>query len=99
MNSSRPIENIIVCYCFGANISTLKTHVNLKEKFTRMGNLLLELKDVARPVFIFLDNHPSQINVYLFKWCKDRGIHIILFPPNCTHILQMCSKSILDQPY
>jgi len=54
----------------------------------------LELKDVERPIFIFMDNHPSHINFNLFKWCKDRGIHMISFPPNCTHILQMCDTSI-----
>ena len=38
-------------------------------------------------------NHRSHINVHLFKWCKDRGIRIISFPPNCMHILQMCNTN------
>ena len=54
----------------------------------------MELKDVACPVFIFSENHPSHINVHLFKWCKDQGILFISFPPYCTHILQMCDTSI-----
>lgn len=127
VDSSRPKENITVCYCFGANGSMLKSQVILKEKFNRMeeiayasgsvnGNFLftqtesgwqtkrsfeayihridLELKDVERPIFIFMDNHASHINYNLFMWCKDRGIHMVSFPPNCTHILQMCDTSI-----
>ena len=40
-----------------------------------------ELNDVARHVFIFLGNHPSHVDVHLFKWGKDWEIHITSFPP------------------
>ena len=36
-----------------------------------------ELKDVARPVFMFSDNYQSHIIFLLFKWrFGDQGIHI-----------------------
>ena len=54
----------------------------------------LMLKGVERPVIIFCDGHASHINYHLYEWCRAHGIIIVLFYPNCTHILQMCDVAV-----
>jgi len=54
----------------------------------------LEAKHVQKPLFITYDNHASHLNYDLFTWCSERDVHIVTFPPNTTHILQMCDVGI-----
>lgn len=54
----------------------------------------LEAKQVKKPIFITYDNHASHMNYDLFEWCSERQVHIVTFPPNTTHILQMCDVGI-----
>lgn len=56
----------------------------------------LEAKHVAKPFFITYDNHASHLNYDLFTWCYERNVHIVTFPPNTTHILQMCDVGIFS---
>lgn len=51
-------------------------------------HLVEQLDHIKRPIIITFDNHPSHLNVALFKWCKARGVELVTFPPNTTHILQ-----------
>ncbi|XP_070500748.1 uncharacterized protein [Chironomus tepperi] len=52
------------------------------------------LDHIQKPIFISLDNHPSHINYHLFKWCREREVHILSLPPNCTHILQVADIAV-----
>ena len=58
------------------NQSSFKDYIQrideeLKDVASHIQRIDEELKDVARiSVFIFLDNYPTHINVYLFKWCS-----------------------------
>ena len=42
--------------------------------------LIAEMEHVPKPNLIMYDNHPSHINMELFKDCSERDIHIITFP-------------------
>lgn len=65
------------------------------ESFEAYLKLLIdELAHIPKPILIMYDNHPSHINMELFKYCADRNIHIITFPPNTTSILQMADVSV-----
>jgi hypothetical protein len=50
------------------------------EEITKMG--------VVKPVLLYSDGHKSRMNLSMQEWCMDRGIILILFYPNSTHILQ-----------
>lgn len=61
-----------------------------KESFEGYLKLLIdEMDDIPKPIVFLFDNHSSHINMELFKYCQEREVHIITFPPNTTHILQM----------
>ncbi|KAG5671777.1 hypothetical protein PVAND_001954 [Polypedilum vanderplanki] len=54
----------------------------------------LKARNVLRPVVLFMDGHPSHINLDLYNWCLETGIILCLFYPNATHILQMADVSM-----
>lgn len=54
----------------------------------------LESDEIAKPYIIYYDNHSSHLNYELFRWCVDREVHVVTFPPNTTHILQACDVGI-----
>ena len=64
-------------FLFTQNESGWRKQRSFKDYIQRFDE---EFKDVSSPIFIFLNNHPSHINVQLFKVCKDWGIHIVSFP-------------------
>lgn len=39
-------------------------------------------------VILLFDGHHSHINLSLAKEANDRGVHLVLLPPNTTHALQ-----------
>ena len=56
--------------------------------------LIVEMKHVPKLILIMYDNHPSHINMELFKYCSERDVHIITFPPNTTSLLKMADVSV-----
>jgi len=51
-------------------------------------------KKIQLPVILFLDGHVSHLTYHLSMFCKDKGIHIIAFYPNSTHIQQPLDVAI-----
>lgn len=47
-------------------------------------------RDKDHPIFWFLDGHKSHYSFMFLEWCRANFIHVILFFPNATRILQMC---------
>ncbi|CAH1710854.1 unnamed protein product [Aphis gossypii] len=45
-------------------------------------------KNIKLPVILFLDGHVSHLTYHLSVFCESKGIHIIAFYPNATHIQQ-----------
>jgi len=41
-----------------------------------------------KPVLLLLDNHESHLSVDGIQFAKDNGIHLLSFPPHCSHRLQ-----------
>lgn len=57
--------------------------------FEYVANILEpHLKDVPKPVILFLDNHSSHVSLQLSEFCEEKGIILVALPPNTTHILQ-----------
>jgi len=40
------------------------------------------------PVLLLLDNHESHLSVDGIQFAKDNGVHLLSFPPHCSHRLQ-----------
>ena len=37
------------------------------------------------PVLLLFDNHESHTSIEVVSLCKDNGIHLLTFPPHCSH--------------
>ena len=60
-----------------------------------MEHFLKEVKPSKKdPVLLLFDNHESHISVELVSLCKDNGIHLLTFPPHCSHRLQPLDVSV-----
>lgn len=40
------------------------------------------------PVLLLLDNHESHCSLAALQFCRNNGLHVIAFPPHCSHRLQ-----------
>ncbi|XP_055707135.1 uncharacterized protein LOC129804094 isoform X3 [Phlebotomus papatasi] len=64
-------------------------------------NWVLEQK-IQFPVILYLDEHASYITLELSKFCKSKGIVLVLLYPNATHLIQPADKTFfapLQQKY
>lgn len=69
-------------------------------------NFLLFMKElqtftgatVDHPIVVFLDNHESHRALPVLEFCKTNGMHLISFPPHCSHKLQPLDVSVF-QPF
>ena len=43
---------------------------------------------IENPVLLLLDNHSSHLDYKVICFAKDNGIHMLTFPPHCSHRLQ-----------
>jgi len=50
------------------------------------------------PIIVFLDNHESHRALPVLEFCKENGMHLISFPPHCSHKLQPLDVSVF-QPF
>lgn len=66
VDSSRPKENITVCYCFGANDSMLKSQVILEEKFSRMEEIVY-VSGSVNGNFLFMQTESEWQNKRSFE--------------------------------
>ena len=42
----------------------------------------------ADPILLLLDNHASHVSMEAVRFCRENGIHLLTFPPHCSHRLQ-----------
>ena len=42
----------------------------------------------ASPILLLLDNHASHVSMEVVRFCRENGIHLLTFPPHCSHRLQ-----------
>lgn len=54
----------------------------------------LQLNNVEFPVVMFLDGHSSYFSLHLSTFCREKGIILIGFIPNATHLLQPMDVSL-----
>lgn len=50
--------------------------------------------DRERPIVLLLDNHESHRSLAALEFCRDNGIHVVSFPPHCSHRLQPLDVSV-----
>ncbi|EDW77184.1 uncharacterized protein Dwil_GK22069 [Drosophila willistoni] len=48
-----------------------------------------------RPVLLLMDNHVSHMSVEALDFADANGVHILSFPPHCSHRLQPLDVSVL----
>lgn len=46
------------------------------------------------PILLLLDNHESHRTLAVLKFCRDNGIHLLSFPPHCSHRMQPLDVSV-----
>jgi len=49
---------------------------------------------IEKPVLLLLDNHESHLSVDGIQFAKDHGVHLLSFPPHCSHRLQPLDCSV-----
>lgn len=42
----------------------------------------------SNPILLILDNHVSHVSLEAVRLCRDKGVHLLTFPPHCSHRLQ-----------
>ncbi|XP_051156768.1 uncharacterized protein LOC127278881 [Leptopilina boulardi] len=47
-----------------------------------------------QPKLLLLDNHDSHLSIQALDYCVEHGIHLVSFPPHCTHKLQPLDRSV-----
>lgn len=43
---------------------------------------------IEQPILLLLDNHVSHRSLNVLTFCRENGIHVLSFPPHCSHRLQ-----------
>lgn len=51
---------------------------------------------IDNPILMLLDNHVSHYCLEMLKFCRSNGIHMLSFPPHCTHRMQPLDVSIFS---
>lgn len=46
------------------------------------------------PVLLLLDNHESHVSIEAVDFAKNNGIHLLSFPPHCSHKLQPLDRTV-----
>ena len=46
------------------------------------------------PVILFFDGHQSHMSLALIEMARANSIHLVCFPPHCTHIIQPLDVSV-----
>lgn len=47
-----------------------------------------------KPVLLLLDNHESHRTLDVIRYCRANGIHMLSFPPHCSHRMQPLDVSV-----
>ena len=61
---------------------------NFLEWFQKMFLPAVKLYSSKLPVVLFFDGHHSHMSLKLIKVARNNNVHLMCFPPHCTHILQ-----------
>ncbi|KAJ8940724.1 hypothetical protein NQ314_010624 [Rhamnusium bicolor] len=58
-----------------------------KENFVKVLHHFIKYSGVSKenPCLLLLDNHQSHVNLDVIKSAKENGVHLLTFPPHCSH--------------
>lgn len=61
-----------------------------KENFVKVFRHFIKYSGASNenPCLLLLDNHQSHVNLDVIKLAKENGVHLLTFPPHCSHRLQ-----------
>ncbi|KAJ8310532.1 LOW QUALITY PROTEIN: hypothetical protein KUTeg_012397 [Tegillarca granosa] len=79
---------------FNVAKSTLADYVSGRPKVPNLAELSFQKK--LKSQFFFLDSHSSHEVTEMLLLARDDNIHVMTFPPHCTHHLQPLDKSVLN---
>lgn len=68
-----------------------ETYILFLEHFKKHTNV-----SPSNKVLLVLDNHSSQIHINALDFCKNHGIVLLSFPPQCSRRLQPLERSAYD---
>ena len=49
---------------------------------------------ITDPAVLFLDNHVSHLSLEAIEPARENGLHLVTFPPHCSHKLQPLDVSV-----
>ena len=59
-----------------------------REWFKKMFLPAVQNLTKKHPVILFFDGHHSHLTLDLIECARQNNVHLICFPPHCTHIMQ-----------
>jgi hypothetical protein len=67
-----------------------------KENFVLVMEHFIKYSGATRknPCLLLLDNHESHVNLDVVSLAKSNGVHLLTFPPHCSHRLQPLDVSV-----
>lgn len=51
---------------------------------------------IQNPILLLLDNHTSHRTLNVLQFCRENGIHVLSFPPHCSHRMQPLDVSVFS---
>lgn len=70
------------------NSENFLDYIQRFQKFTRCST--------ENPILLLLDNHTSHRTLDVLQFCRENGIHVLSFPPHCSHRMQPLDISVFS---
>ncbi|XP_071640828.1 uncharacterized protein [Temnothorax longispinosus] len=75
-------------WVIGKTSSGWMTAESFYEYITHTFEPWLTANNIQRPVILYVDGHSSHVTVPLVEFCVSKGIELVSFIPNATHLIQ-----------
>ena len=79
---------------FSVSDSGWMEHANFMQWFEKLFLPAVKHLTSKFPVILFFDGHHSHMSLELIEMARTNNIHLVCFPPHCTHILQPLDVSV-----
>ena len=79
---------------FGVSNSGWMEGANFLDWFKKLFLSAVQHLSSKPGVVLFVDGHHSHLTLELIELARERGVHLVCFPPHMTHILQPLDVSV-----
>ena len=79
---------------YGVSESGWMEKANFLEWFKKMFLPAIQHLSTQPGVALFVDGHHSHMSLELIELAREKGVHLVCFPPHMTHILQPLDVSV-----